>query len=431
MRECRRRKFENAPLPSAMRVVLLLSLLVLFCVNSFAQEPSAKPLFTPGGLVVIPPYIDYESVVNRASITELLAVLPEPAPELKGDVRLNPNVWAKDIRVARDVWCLQFSFKPVRLIDVDIPNARGSFDKKKIWYLVYNVENLGSADLDARRSHINSSLGSAVPEGNERVLPVQRDVTSFDLPRAGELEIRQQPGFFAPQPGSDEPVRFVPHFVLAAHHLVLGTTPPADNPEASTAEWQTETTAVAYNERIIPLALTAIMRREGFDKLPETTVSIAQKEIAPGQSVWGVAMWADVDTRINEFSIFISGLTNAYQWADTIKEDGTYHNTGTIGEGRVIKRRVLRTDWWRVGDAKSLSETQFHFGSREGKMPVSPFDQKTTGRLSPEERRKLEELEKQADTNNDGRVSPDEKALFHLIRQDWLKPSFGYEWVFL
>ena len=399
-----------------------------FGVVSFGQEPSAKPLVAPGGLIVIPPYIDYESVAKRADLAELLAVLPEPNPDLQGDIRFDKNVWARDIRVARDVWCLQFSFKPVRLIDVDIPNAEGKLDKKKIWYLVYKVENLGPADVGGRRVQINSSLGSAVLEGDERNLPVQEDRTSLDLPRSAPLEFRQQSGTFTPQPGSGNPIQFVPHFILATHRLVLGTVP-VSNPETGATEWQTETTAVAYNDRIIPLALPAIMRREGFDRLPETTVSIAQKEIAPGQELWGVAMWADVDPRINEFSIFISGLTNAYQWGDRMLEDGTYENTGSIGEGRIIKRRVLRTDWWRVGDANSLDESQIHFGSKDGNMPVSPFDQ--TGRLTAEERRKLEEHILGADTDADGWVSPAEKALYHLFRQDWLKPSFGYEWIFL
>jgi len=423
-----RRNSENAPRPSAMRVVLSLLLFFSFGVASFGQEPSAKPLFTPGSLIVIPPFIDYESVVLRADLTELLAVLPEPRPELRGDIRFNPNVWAREVRVARDVWCLQFSFKPVRIVYVDVPNARGNFDRKRVWYLVYNVKNLGPAEVEGRRTRMNSALGSAVPAGDEITLPVTADRTMYDLPRAVPFDVRQQAGLFAPHPGSAEPVRFVPHFVLATHRLVLGTVPVID-PGTGTTEWHTETTAVAYDERIIPLALPAIMRREGMTAMPETTVSISQREIAPGQDLWGVAMWTDIDPRINEFSIFISGLTNAYQWGDRTLEDRTLENTARIGEGRVLQRRVLKTDWWRVGDANSLCETQIHFGSRTGDTPVSPFLQ--TGRLSPEERRRLDAHILRADINEDGWVSPSEKALYHLINQDWLKPSFGYEWLFL
>jgi len=425
------------PLPIIMRVALSLLLFLSFNVALFGQESSVKPLVQPGGLTVVPPYIDYESVVSRIDIPELLAVLPDPRPELQGDVRFDLNVWAKDIRLTRDVWCLQFSFKPVRLIDVDIPNAEGNFDKKKIWYLVYCVKNLGPAEVtNGKVVKVNSSLTSVVPEGNEMQLPVPKN----DDIAPSSSALRQQSGIFVPQPGSDVPIRFTPHFVLATHRLVLGTVPVTD-PETEAVEWKTETTAVAYNDRVIPLALSAIMRREGFNGIPETTVSIAQKEIAPGQELWGVAMWADVDPRINEFSIFISGLSNAYQWGDRVDEDETYVNTGKIGEGRILKRRVLKTVWWRVGDANSLNESQIHFGPKDANIRESLFVAETTNRrMSAEERRKfdekLEDAVKIGAASTDGgdhviRITPAESALYHLIRQDWLKPSFGYEWLFL
>jgi len=409
-----------------MRIVLSLLLLLAFGTLLFGQEPPAKPLVMPNGLRVVPPYIDYESITNRAPIPELLARLPEPDPELKGDVRFDKDIWAKEIRVVRDVWCLQFAFKEVRIIDVDIPNAEGNYDKKKVWYLVYAVKNLGPAEIvDGKIINANSSFGSAVPAGAEIALPMQQIKTSEPvLP----LVVRQQSGVFAAESGSANTVRFVPHFVLATHRLVLGSKPVVD-PQTGATEWQTEAMPVAYDDRIIPLALPRIMRREGFDKLPETTVSIATKEIAPGQEIWGVATWTDIDPRINEFSIFISGLTNAYQWGDRTLEDGTLENTGKIGEGRMIKRRVLKTDWWRVGDARTLDESQIHFGAREDNMRSSPFDQ--TGRLTAEERRQLEEHIQKADLDGDGIVTPAEKALYHLINQDWLKPTFGYEWIFL
>ena len=421
---------------SAMRVVLSLLLFVSFNAYLLSQEPSAKPLIAPGGLTVIPPYIDYESVANRAPITELLESLPDFEPELQGDVRFDKSIWAKEIRVVRDVWCLQFSFKPVRIIEVDIPNAEGTFDRKKVWYLVYNVKNLGAAEIvDGKIVQANSWLSSGVLRGDEVNLPMQAIKVSEGVPRPTPLVVRQQSGVFTPEAGNGGLIRFVPHFVLATHRLVLGTVP-VENPETGATEWQADTTAVAYNDRIIPLALPKIMRREGFEKLPETTVSITQKEITPGQDVWGVATWTDIDPRINEFSIFISGLTNAYQWGDKVSETDEetgeitkYENTGKIGEGRIIKRRVLKTDWWRVGDTNSLDESQIHFGSREGTMPTSPFDQ--TGRLSADERRKLDEHTQRADTDGDGSVSRAEKALYHLINQDWTKPSFGYEWLFM
>ena len=404
-----------------MRIALPLLLFFAFPIVLSAQEPLAS-----GWLKTIPPSIDYESVANRADLTELLAVLPKPDPDLQDEARFNPQIWATEVRHVRDVWCLEFSFKPVRIIDVDLPNTEGNFDRKKVWYLLYKVKNLGPAKLDEKK--LNSILGTAVPEGSEMTLPVPMDITSKEKPRSTALELRQQTGLFAPQQGKNETIRFVPQFLLATNRLVVGTEP-VENPATGQTEWIANTTAVAYSDRIIPLALLKIKEREKLAAMPETTVSIAEKKIAEGEEYQGVAMWTDVDPRVNEFSIFIGGLTNAYQWSNRVTEDGEYVNSGKIGEGRIIKRRVLKIDWWRVGDPKSLNESQIHFGSQDAKMPESVFDQ--TGRKTPEERKKFDESALEADTNEDGWVSPAEKSIYHLMRQDWLKPTFGYEWVFL
>jgi len=414
-----------------MRITLSLLLFLAFGVPLFGQETSAQPLLSPGGLRSIPPDINYESVVIRTDMTELLALLKAAPdefrdPALQGEVRFRPDIWATEIRYVRDIWCLQFSFKSVRIIDVDLPNAAGNYDKKKIWYLMYNVKNLGPAKLDEKK--INSALGSAVPAGNEKNLPVPTDKTLNDVPRSAPLIVRQQTGVFAPQSGNSEAIRFVPQFILAANRLVLGTEQ-VENRETGKTEWNTHTTEVVYTDSVIPLALLAIKKREGMEAMPETTVSIAQKEIKPGEDLWGVAMWTDVDPRINEFSIFVSGLTNAYLWSNKTTEDGEYVNKGKIGEGRIIMRRILKLDWWRVGDANSLHESQIHFGSKDGKIPESIFDR--TAKITPEERQKLEEAQAAAGADTDGWVSPAKKAVYHLIRQDWLKPSFGYEWIFL
>ena len=407
-----------------MRVALSCLLFFSFGVALCAQETSAKPLFAPGGLIVIAPDIDYKEVADRADMTEVLATMPETDPDLQGEIRFQPEVWAREIRHSRDVWCLQFSFKPLRIIDVDFPNAEGNFDTKKVWYLVYNVKNLGPAVVNGGKIiAMNSSLGSGVPAGKERNLPVATDPTSLDLPRSAELEFRQQKGIFEPRPGNDEPRRFVPHFVLATHRLVQGTHS-VTNPETGKTEWQTESKPIAYVDRIIPLALPKIAKREGMAALPETTISFPLKEIASGKDYWGVAMWVDVDPRINEFSIFVSGLTNAYQWSDMVTEDGTYVNTGEIGEGRIIKRKVLKLDWWRVGDSISLNETQFHFGSKDLKLPENVFD-KQKRRVTSEERKILDTI------NNGGWISQADSALYHLIQQDWLLPRLEYEWVFI
>jgi hypothetical protein len=362
--------------------MICFSLLILAFDIVSGEEISAQPRLAPGTLITIQPDIDYASAYNRADMVEVLATLPDIPPELADDVRFNKEIWAKEIRYQRDIWCLQFSFKPVRIVYVDIPNKEGSFDKKAVWYLVYNVKNVGPAKLEKittertivtdngekkltkvefENTNSGGSISSAVETKIETPIfhdtVVVSEVAGSSVPQThdAELVLRNLPGTFEPQPAKDKPIQFIPSFLLATDHLVLETT--ANNqPETGRVETQTETVAVSYIDQIIPLALPAIMKREGMKAVPETTVSITRKPIDSGNDLWGVAFWTDIDPKIHRFSIYVSGLTNAYQWAD----EGA--NTGKPGEGRTMKRKILKTNWWRIGDQYNVNDSQIQYG---------------------------------------------------------------------
>ena len=160
--------------------------------------------------------------------------------------------WAKDVTFRRDIWFLDFQFKPVRYIDVDIPQADGHMQRKLIRYLVYNVTNPG------RIMHPEPDQ-----DGTVRVMPVNK------------------------------PVKFVPQFSLesqdAAHHV--------------------------YADHVIPLAMVAIRQREDPNRDFLNTVDMT-REIPVGQTFWGIATWEDIDPKITHYSIFVNGLTNAYRFSD-------------------------------------------------------------------------------------------------------------------
>ncbi|MDR2757466.1 MAG: hypothetical protein LBC20_17365 [Planctomycetaceae bacterium] len=362
--------------------IICFSFLVLTFEIVRGEEVSAQPRLAPGTLVTILPDIDYASVYNRADMVEVLATLPDIPPELADDVRFNKEIWAKEIRYQRNIWCLQFSFKPLRIVYVDIPNKEGSLDKKAVWYLVYNVKNVGPAQLDkiatertvstdsgektltkvefentnsggSLRSDVKTKLETPIFHDTVAV----SDVAGTSVPQThdGEIVLRNTPGIFEPQQGNGEPIRFVPQFLLATDQLVQDTAS-TNHPETGKVETQPQTIAVSYVDQIIPLALPAIIKREGMKTIPETTVSITRKLIASDHDFWGVALWTDIDPKIHRFSIYVSGLTNAYQWAD----EG--ENTGKPGEGRTMKRKVLKTNWWRIGDQYNLKDSQIQYG---------------------------------------------------------------------
>ena len=75
------------------------------------QTPAAKAPYrklAPGVMKTIDPMRTLEETVSRHDVVGLLAVDP------KFD-------WAKDIAFRRDVWVLEFQFKPMRMIWVDVP----------------------------------------------------------------------------------------------------------------------------------------------------------------------------------------------------------------------------------------------------------------------------------------------------------------------
>jgi len=91
----------------------------------------------PGVLQRIPSLPRREAASSYHDVVEILAVDPEYA-ERAASVGLSP---AKNTRFHHDFWALDFSFKSVRQIMVDVPDANGAMQRKLIWYLVYRVSN--------------------------------------------------------------------------------------------------------------------------------------------------------------------------------------------------------------------------------------------------------------------------------------------------
>jgi hypothetical protein len=168
---------------------------------------------------------------------------------------------SRNITFRRDVWSLQIAFKPVRLIEVEIPNAAGQIERKVVWYMVYRVHYPG---LDV--------LPVADPDSNIASVP---------------------------QSGARESVRFLPRFSIVSKERNL-----------------------MVDASILPSAKAAIEAKERVGQPLLDSIEIAKIDIphsADGsKGVWGVATWTDVDPRLDFFAVDVRGLTNAYR----IKLDG-------------------------------------------------------------------------------------------------------------
>jgi len=199
------------------------------------------------------------------------------------------------------VWYLEFTFKPVRMIWVDVPQESGRAQRKLVWYMVYHVKNVGG--------HLQPKLDENGKYSSERYM---------------------------------QDVRFFPQFVIEA------------------PQYKKE-----YLDRLIPVAVKAIQEREDPNRKLLNSVEISTQPIPTStervdRSVWGVATWEGLDPRIDYFSVFVRGLTNATRW--TVKE-GAYKKGDPPGKGRVLTHKTLELNFWRPGDEYVEDKRIVRFGA--------------------------------------------------------------------
>jgi len=302
----------------------MLALLFVLVVQSagLAQVVSPQtgtrsaPKFAAGVLTTIAPDVDSGDTVSIHDIVEIRA---------NAKLRRDPNTdtksrtlfeMAKSVPFRHDVWCLELSFKPLRMLAVDIPLISGKMQRKLVWYLVYRVRNTGVG----------------------RTPQVEEDGTFVTAEKAADA------------------VRFCPQFVLTSQDR----------------DRDGKRIRKAYLDRILPAAVEAIQRRELPTGELLNSVQISEQLLAAesGRSIdglWGVAVWEDVDPQIDFYSVYVGGLTNAYDWQDA--PDG-FRLGNPPGTGRKFTRKQLQLNFWRPGDAYAEDEREIRFGAAPGKADL-------------------------------------------------------------
>ena len=166
-----------------------------------------------------------------------------------------------------DLWMFEVSYKPMRMIWVDVTNPRtGQKQREQIWYLAYRAQN--------------------------RTLATRDD--SDDLKPVNELD---------PLPG---PTKFLPDATIVTY-------------DDRTQEIPGQT----YLDRVIPEAAAAINRVERRNaKDPTFLDSVQAIQDLPepvdaddmnGDWIYGVASWSGVDPETDYFKVVLSGFSNGYE----------------------------------------------------------------------------------------------------------------------
>lgn len=236
--------------------------------NAYAQVESGRKL-AEGVLTVVSPDqnaedtalgpFDLDFVRNHPELDWAPPDFPENKPFFASPSETLVSL-SKDITFRHEVWGLEFSFKPARLIEVNLPTATGQLESKVVWYLVYKVRYVGS-DLHPMLE---------IPDG------------SLEIP-ADPAEMKR------------EGVRFIPRFTIVSKERNL-----------------------SLDAQILPAARDAIAARERVGKKLHDHIDISrlyinEANLEADNSVWGVATWTDVDPRLDFFAIDVRGLTNAYK----------------------------------------------------------------------------------------------------------------------
>lgn len=318
-----------------------------------AQQPTSRRRLDPSAVTVIPVSVEEAETVQGAL----------PLPEIvtgKPDLEWTPHFVAKSqtvferakqVHLRRPIWGLEFTFKPLRMIKVDVPQPSLKMRSKLIWYMVYRVRYLGS-DLYP----VPASLTEVVAPSEDFWKQLDRaksvHVSPLTFPPAdaekGPLDpviLGSYKGFYQDVIGvgrKDLPARhFFPHFVLRSHDY---------NKE--------------YLDRVIPAALgpVSIRERVGRKLLNSVEMSATPVEITDGRidrGLWGIVTWEDIDPRTDHFSIYIQGLTNAYKFSDPT---GVYKPGDPPGTGRKFRYKTLQLNFWRPGDSQMEHEKEVRYG---------------------------------------------------------------------
>ncbi len=332
--------------------VFSLMALAFFCLplaaqESKPQEESAAPRrMAPGVMKTVHPFINYSETYQWADV-----------PTFTSEENQRLYDWAKDLYFSKEVWCLELSFKPLRTMKVDIPNDRGVMDTKEIVYMVYSVTNTGKTLASKVSKEANTDVAVMVHEDGE-FKEVRVNIPQNNLEGMYEPDFKDYNGEEADEngvvPGT---VRFVPRFVLVGHDISEPHLYQIGDDGFYYQRLQRTPQSPVYNEQFIPLALVQIASYEDPNQKFENSITFPNIDIAPGETYWGIVTWGDVDPKIDDLTVYVSGLTNALRWRDG---DEARQPNVPIMTGREIFRKVLKLNFYHPGDENHSTDPYYY-----------------------------------------------------------------------
>ena len=248
--------------------------------------------------------------------------IPRPLPGLLKVKEFTPKSISKNetlhgqsrrvMLLRENVWQYEFAFTGLRQANLKIPTSDGRLLDRNVWYMVYRIRDTGKTmTFDQVKLH---------PDFDHIKNELRRD-----------------------KPIAAEAKKFLPRFSLEGWVVSNAANRTQKNKYAK----------VAYRDEIAPAILAQVQRREDkFQRLldshqmSQAKIPAAKNAADPG--LWGVAIWTDVDPRIDYVSVYVKGLTNAYRLGSDF-DDPT-------------KLKTLQLNFWRPGDQVEEDDDYVDFG---------------------------------------------------------------------
>ena len=285
------------------RILPVLVLLVssTFCCHGvFGQQLGA------GVLKVIPPVLDI-----RDSYSIPLQLPGVEATQFDGAYVPNKKTLfgqTQSIVFFRDVWQYEFSFLGLRQVRLNVTQPDGQEKPQNFWYMVYRIRNVGK--------NISFEEVKENPQFEHMKKELKRDSNDFVVAN-----------------------KFVPRFYL----------------EGWVEEPGKGYVRKVYRDQIRPQILKKIQYLEDPNLPLLDTVQMMNAELPVIKSptdpgVWGVAIWGDVDPKIDYVSVYVSGLTNAFRIEANAEGENTF------------RRKTLQLNFWRPGDSVAQERDRVDYG---------------------------------------------------------------------
>lgn len=367
---------------SCSKWAALIAVTFLFADTSWAQPAKSQRKLGAGVLQVIPPEIKPEE--TRTYLPKIRGFEPPVFEPQTAPSTVTNAFQTQNITLRREIGCFEFAFTSLQVRVMEVPQPSGKMQRKTIWYLPYRIRNLGAhfvpqdMDATANAKFKQSTVivpGASVPDttgllGEDRnpyqIPETEREELEIDVDRMADIAKRDyqelKTGGLARSDTTSKYSmidRFFGRFILEGRvqtDFSLEKTPTPfglrDKPGDSTMSRYEKK---EYLDQIIPSLIPKIRRIEDpatkfYDTVSISRINIPADSDPDSAGVWGVAVWQDLDPRLDYISIYVTGLSNAFQMFEL--PDGK----------KKFKHKTLQLNFWRPGDIHDEPEDQVRYG---------------------------------------------------------------------